>query len=313
MKVKNIKQVAVIGAGAMGLDIGLEFARFGYPVNLYNTRKSSSDDAMRRASRNLDFMVEMELLSRAEAKKAQKRLNPTTDFSQAALGADYIIESGPEVLSVKQEIFKKLDDLCPPPTILATNTSMLSVTAIASVTKRPERVIATNYYQPAHLVPLVEIVGGQRTDSSVIKWTVEVLRSLHKKTVVIPKEFPGLIAGNRIQLAMMKEIQALVDEGMVTPQQVDDILMFGLSRRMVYAGFFRRLDMVGLDFLRGALKEWGLPPWRALDERVERGELGLKTGKGFYNWPGNAVEEFNRGLNTQLARFLKRDIEEGTI
>jgi 3-hydroxybutyryl-CoA dehydrogenase len=105
----------------------------------------------------------------------------------------------------------------------------------------------------------------------------------------------------------------LVDEGMATPQQVDDILMFGLSRRMVYAGFFRRLDMIGLDFLGGALKEWGLPPWRALDERVDRGELGLKIGKGFYNWPGNAVEEFNRGLNTQLARFLKLDIEESTV
>lgn len=114
MKGIEIKQVAVIGAGAMGLDIGVEFARFGYPVNLYNTRKSTSDDAMRRASRDLDFLVETELLSRAEAYKAQQRLHPTTDFSQAAKGADYIVESGPEVLSVKQEIFRTLDDLCPP-------------------------------------------------------------------------------------------------------------------------------------------------------------------------------------------------------
>lgn len=313
MKGKDIKQVAVIGAGAMGLDIGVEFACFGYSVNLYNTRKSSSDDAMRRASRDLDFMVETELLNGAEANKAQQRLNPTTDFSQAAKGADYIVESGPEVLSVKQEIFRTLDDLCPPPTILATNTSMLSVTAIASATRNPERVIATNYYQPPHLIPLVEIVGGQKTDSSVIKRTVEVLSSLRKKAVIVPKEFPGLIVGNRIQIAMAKEIQALVDEGMATPQQVDDILMFGLSRRMTYAGFFRRLDMMGLDFLSGAYKAWGLQPWRALNERVERGELGLKTGKGFYDWSGNAGEEFNHHLNTELARFLKRDMEEGTV
>lgn len=190
---------------------------------------------------------------------------------------------------------------------------MLSVTAIASVTRNPERVIATNYYQPPHLIPLVEIVGGQKTDSSVIKRTVQVLGSLRKKPVVVPKEFPGLIVGNRIQIAIAKEIQALVDEGMATPQQVDDILMFGLSRRMSYAGFFRRLDMMGLDFLSGAYKAWGLPPWRAVDERVERGELGLKTGKGFYDWPENAAERFNHNLNTELVRFLKRDIEEGTI
>ena len=98
MKGIDIEQVAVIGAGAMGLDIGVEFACFGYSVNLYNTQKSSSDNAMQRASRDLDFMVETKLLSRAEANKAQQRLNPTTDFSQAARGADYVVESGPEVL-----------------------------------------------------------------------------------------------------------------------------------------------------------------------------------------------------------------------
>lgn len=274
MKNTGIKQIAVIGAGAMGLDIGVDFARFGYPVSLYNTRKSSSDSAMRRARADLDFLVKASLLTPGEARRALRCLNPTTDFSQAALGADYVVESVPEVLSVKQEIFKKLDQLCPPPAILATNTSMLSVIEIASTTRHPERVVATNYYQPAHLIPLVEIVASRKTRPSVVKRTAKILTGLRKKVVVIPKEFPGLIAGNRIQVAMLKEIQAIVDEGMATPQQVDDILMFGLSRRMAYAGFFRRLDMIGLDFLNGALKEWGLPPWKVLAEHVERGELG---------------------------------------
>lgn len=180
-------------------------------------------------------------------------------------------------------------------------------------TKHPERIVATNYYQPAYLIPLVEIVGGHKTSASVIERTATLLRGMHKKAVVIPKELPGLIAGNRIQLAIAREVQALVDEGMATPQQVDDILMFGVSRRMTYAGFFRRLDMMGLDFLSRAFKEWGLPPWKALAEHVERGEFGLKTGKGFYEWPAGAGRRVQSRLKHRAGQVPKRDMADGTV
>ncbi len=313
MKVTEIKQVAVIGAGLMGLGIGVEFARFGYPVNLYNTTKTSSGNAMQRAREDLDLMVETELITRAEARAAYGRLHPTTELARAAVGADYMVESVPEVLPLKHDIFAKLDELCPPPAILATNTSGFLVTDIASVTKHPERIVATNYYQPPHFVPLVEVVGGQKTERSAIEQTVTILRSLRKKVVVIGKEIPGLILGNRIQRAMMQEIQSLVDEGAATPQMIDDILSFGLGPRMIYTGFFRRLDLIGLDLLYTAFKEWGLPPWKPIAERVERGELGMKTGKGFYEWPGDTATRLHRRMNTELIRLMKQDMIEGAI
>lgn len=313
MKVKNIKKVTVVGAGLMGLGIGVEFARFGYPVNLYNTNKVSSGNAMQRAREDLDLMVETELMTRAEARVTYKRLNPTTDFAQAVTGSDYVVESVPEVLSLKQEVFTRLDRLCPPPAILATNTSGFLVTDIASVTKHPERIIATNYYQPPHFVPLVEMVAGQKTERSTIERAAKLLSGLHKRVVVIDKEIPGLILGNRIQRAMLKEIQTLVDEGAATPQMIDDIMSFGLGPRMIYTAFFRRLDLIGLDFLNTALKEWGLPPWQLIADRVERGELGMKTGRGFYEWPGDTAKRLNHRMNVELIRLMKQEIADGII
>jgi 3-hydroxybutyryl-CoA dehydrogenase len=313
MKVTGIRQVSVIGAGLMGLGIGVEFARFGYRVNLYNTTEASSRNAMQRAHEDLDLMVETELITRTEARAAYRRLHPTTDLTQAAMGADYVVESVPEVLSLKKEIFIRLDELCSPPAILASNTSGFLVTDIASVTKHPERIVATNYYQPPHFVPLVEVVGGKKTKRSTIERTVTILRSLHKKAVVVNKEIPGLIIGNRIQRAMIQEIQSLVDEGAATPQMIDDVLSFGLGPRMIYTGIFRRIDLIGLDFLNTVFQEWGLPLWKPITERVKRGELGMKTGKGFYEWPGDTATKLHRRMNTELIRFMKQEIADGVI
>jgi 3-hydroxybutyryl-CoA dehydrogenase len=312
VKETEIKRVAVIGAGLMGLGIGVEFARFGYPVKLYNTNQASSDHARQRARQDLDLMVETELISRAEARAAYRRLHFTTDLTEAASGADYVAESVLEVLSLKKQIFARLDELCPPPAILATNTSGFLVTEIASVTKHPERVLAAHYFQPPHFVPLVEVVGGNKTERWVIDRTVAILRGLRKKVVVIDKELPGFV-GNRIQGVIGREIQSLVDQGVATPQMIDDIISFGFGRRMAYTGYFKRMDLIGLDFGYTAARERGRAPWKPVAERVERGELGMKTGKGFYEWPGDSAEKLHRRLNTELIRLMKQDMTDGVI
>ena len=312
MKETEIKRVAVIGAGLMGLGIGVEFARFGYQVSLYNTSQASSDNSRQRARQDLDLMVETELIPRAEARAAYQRLHFTTDLAEAASGADYVVESVLEVLSLKHQIFAKLDELCPPPAILATNTSGFLVTEIASVTKHPERILAAHYFQPPHFIPLVEVVGGKKTERWAIDRTVTILRGLRKKVVVIDKELPGFV-GNRIQGAIGREIQSLVDQGVATPQMIDDIISFGFGRRMAYTGYFRRLDLIGLDFVYTSAKERGLPPWKPVAERVERGELGMKTGKGFYKWSGDSTEKLHRRQNTELIRLMKQDMADGAI
>ncbi len=312
MREKDIERVAVVGAGLMGLGIGLEFARFGYQVSLYNTKEATSRKAMERAGEDLDLMVETQLLASSEAKAAYGRLKPTTNLEEAVSGADYVIESVLEVLSLKQELVARLDQLCPPPAILATNTSGLRVTDIASKVKRPERVLATHYFQPPHFIPLVEVVGGERTDREVVEFVAKVLRRLRKKVVVINIELPGF-AGNRIQGAISREVQSLVDKGACDPKMVDDIISFGFGRRMAYTGYFKRLDLIGLDFVHTAAKDHGQEPWGPVAERVERGELGMKTGKGFYDWPGDAAKQFLRRYNKELIRLMKQDMDEGSI
>ena len=312
MKEESIERVAVIGAGLMGLGIGVEFARFGYSVSLYNTTDATSKKAMEIAGEDLDLMVETQLITTEEAKAAYSRLRPTTDVEDAASGADYVIESVLEILTLKQKIFARLDEICPPPAVLATNTSSLKVTNIASAVRHPERVLATHYFQPPHFVPLVEVVGGEKTERPVVELTAQVLRGLRKKVAVIDMELPGFV-GNRIQGAIGREIQALVDQGVCNPNMIDNIISFGFGRRMAYTGYFKRLDLIGLDFSYTLAKGRDQEPWRPITERVERGELGMKSGKGFYDWPGNTAKQLHRRLNTELIRLMKQDMEAGSI
>lgn len=311
MQVGDIKHVAVIGAGMMGSGIGIEFARFGYEVNLYDIKEAASQKAMAQARDDLDLMVEMQLLTGEEAKASYTRLHPTIDFVQAASGADYVIEAAPELLHLKQEIFTRLDEICPPPAILATTTSGLSATDIASAAKHPERILVTHYFGPPHFIPLVEVFRGERTDPQVVETVTRLLRRVRKKVIVIDIEQLTKV-GNRLQLAMDQEIHALVDKG-ISPTVVDDIITFGFGRRLPFIGYFQRMDVVGLDGRLERYASSGRKPWAPIVERAKRGELGVKTGKGFYDWPGDTAQRLNRRLNTGLIRLMKQDMDEGLI
>lgn len=312
MKEPGINKVAVIGAGLMGFGIGVEFARFGYDVSLYNTSEASSKRTQEWARDALDLMAETELITADEAEGAYSRLQFTTDLVEAATGADYVAESVLEDLKLKREVFTKLDEICPPPAILTTNSSRFRSSEIHSAVKHPERVLNAHYFQPPHFIPLVEVVGGELTARENVEKTASILRGLRKRVVVIDIELPSF-AGNRIQGAIGREIQALVDQGVCTPEMIDDIVMYGFGRRMAYTGYFIRQDLIGLDFPYGAAKARGDEPWKEIAVRVERGDLGMKSGKGFYDWPGDSAKQLHRGFNKELIRLMKRDMEQGAI
>ncbi|MFC2033774.1 3-hydroxyacyl-CoA dehydrogenase family protein [Chloroflexota bacterium] len=312
MKETSINNIAVIGAGLMGYGIGLEFARFGYQVNLYNTSQASSEIAMKRSREDLDIMIQAQLLTTEEADTAYSRLHSTTNIAEAASNADYIVESVLEVLPLKQEIFAKLDEICPPTTILATNTSGLKVTDIAAKAKHPERILATHYFHPAHCMPLVEVMGGEKTDKQVVDIACKVLRILRKKVVVINTDLPKYI-GSRLQDWLFADIKNLVDQGIATPAMIDDAISYGFGRRMAYVAFFKRWDMIGIDFIHTIMNSWGQEPWKPVAEHFEKGELGMKTGKGFYDWPDDSAEQFQKQLKTELLRLMKIDMENGDI
>jgi len=312
MKVESIERVAVIGAGLMGFGVATEFARFGYPVSIYNTREETSRQAMAQISEALDLMVETELITAEDAKAACGRVRPTTDMADAVSGAGFVHESVLELLELKKEVFTRLDEICPPTTVLATNTSGFRVTDIASVTRHPERVVATHYFQPPHFVPLVEVVGGEKTDPAVVELAARILRGMRKKVAVIEVELPGFV-GNRIQGAIGREIRSLIDQEVCSPETIDDVISFGFGRRMAYTGYFKRMDLIGLDFGYRTVKERGIEPWKPIAERVERGDVGMKSGRGFYDWPGDTARQLHRRLNTELIRLMKQDMEAGLI
>jgi 3-hydroxybutyryl-CoA dehydrogenase len=312
MKKDDIQRVCVIGAGLMGYGIAVEYARFGYDVNIHNTKAESSRTAMRQAREALDLMAETALISTDQADAAFMKIHPFTDIEQAADGSDFVIESVLEIMDLKKEVFALLDRICPPPTILATNTSGFLVTDIAKAAVHPERVIATHYFQPPHFIPLVEVVPGEKTDPAVVDVTCSLLKGLRKKVALINVELPNFV-GNRIQSMIGMEVQSLVDQGVCSPETIDDIISFGFGRRLAYTGFFKRLDLIGLDFIETFYKERGIEPWKPIADRVKNGDLGMKTGKGFYEWPGESAEALHRRLNTELIRLMKMDMEEGRI
>jgi 3-hydroxybutyryl-CoA dehydrogenase len=312
MKEPGINRVAVVGAGLMGYGIGLEYARFGYETALYNTKKETSVKAMAQARESLDLMAETGLITKSEADAAYNRLHPTTVLEEAVKDADFVCEAVVELLAVKKEVFGKLDKLCPPSVILATNTSSYRISNITADISHPERVVATHYFQPPHFIPLVEVGPGPKTDPQVLQRTVSLLKGMHKKVAALQTEFPGFI-GNRIQVAIGKEIESLVDKGIATPEMIDDVISFGFGRRMAYTAYFKRQDLMGLDFSYNAIKERGGQPWKPLADHVEHGEFGIKTGKGFYDWTPETAAEFKRRQDIELIRLMKQDLDAGRI
>jgi 3-hydroxybutyryl-CoA dehydrogenase len=309
---KKVQNVAIIGAGLMGFGIGTEYARFGYNVTFYNTNAKSSQGALERAKEALDTMVKNRLIKRVDATAALKRIRLTTDMTEAVKGADMAVESALEDLALKQDIFEKLDTLLPPPVILATDTSSLRVTDIMARVKHPERALATHYTQPPHFAPMVEVVAGEKTSPDVLKQVAGMLRQMHKMVILPQKDSPQFIQ-NRIQNAIARECMKLVDEGVGTPQAIDQVIMFGFGRRMRFTGYFKRLDLVGLDHTVFGARAKNFPVWGPLAEHVDKGEYGMKSGKGFYDWPQEKQKAFEDWYHAELIRFAKQDMANGDI
>jgi len=256
-------------------------------------------------------MVKTRLLTRSAANAAGKRLTYYTDIKETVRGADLVVASVLENQPLKQAIFAELDAICPPPVLLCTNTSSLRVTEIAARAKHPERILATHYTQPPHFAPLVEVVAGDKTDPAIVLGVVEILRKMHKM-VVVCKDTPRFLQ-NRIQRAIGQECQAMVDEGLATPEMIDNVICYGFGRRMGYTGYFKRLDLIGLDFASGLDKAKGLKPWGPIAEHVARGETGMASGKGFYDWPPEKREQFLLWYHTELIRLMQQNIAQGDI
>ena len=313
---KEIKHVAIIGAGKMGSGIGVEFARFGYKVALQDMHEDALVVAMQNIREYLDLMVETELITFAEAEKALGRVRTTRTIADAVRDADHVVEAVPEDLALKQKVFAELDELCPPDVTLATNSSTKKAEDCAArVKNHPERILITHYWHPAPFIPLVEVIGWEKTDPEILERTVRLLRGIRKRVVLQKLELPNGPAGwgNALQQPMEAVARKLIDETGCDPHVVDDMIRFGLGRRLPLGGIFLRYDIIGLDFFYNAAKARGEEAWTPIKERVENGHTGVKSGKGFYDWSGDSAKQFLRQYNLGLINMMKQDMAREDI
>jgi 3-hydroxybutyryl-CoA dehydrogenase len=308
--VTAIRRVAVIGAGLMGHGIAQEFAAKGYAVWLHDRTEEHLRAAARNVEGNLAMLGGLGLLTTDETEAVRANLRTTTDLRQAAAEADVVIEAVFEDLPLKQRIFRELDEFAPKHAILASNTSSFMPSLLAAATARPGKVLVAHYFNPPHLLPLVELVPGERTAPETVATMRDLLAGLGKRPVVVRKELPGFV-GNRLQMALVREAISLVSQGVASAEDVDAVVRNGFGRRLAVAGPFEVFDVAGLDLLLAVVEQIvpslessaEAPP--LLAELVRRGALGVKTGSGFHDWTPETAAALKQRIGRALVEIAR--------
>jgi len=309
-----IKEIGVIGAGLMGHGIAQVFASNGYRVILVDISQEQLNKAMEAIRDNLQYLKNCGLGPKESIEEVLSRIEPTTSWEPLG-GADFVVECVFEDLRLKQEVFKKLDQLCGPEAIFASNTSVISISQIAEKAKRKERILGTHFWNPPYLIPLVEVVKARDTSDEVFEFTYEFLRKIGKKPVKCLKDVPGFIA-NRLQHALWREAVSLVEKGIADPYTVDEAIKYSFGLRLPVLGPLENADMVGLDLIL-SIHDYLFPHLESskkasslLRRKVESKELGFKTQKGFYDWTEDQMELKRRKLMEHLVKWHLEQAKE---
>ena len=315
-KSPGLGRAAVVGAGRMGHGIGLELARGGFRVGVYDSVPGRAEAAIDEARRDAGDLIAAGVLTDAEVETVVGRLEPCDNLEDAAHGARFVAEAIVEELEVKRRIFAELDRVCPPPTILASNTSSISISAIAAACQHPQRVVLVHWILPPHLIPVVEVAPGDATDSATVEATRQMLEAIGKWPIYVRKDIPGYLL-NRLQFAILREAMHLVGEGIATPEEIDRLVRGSLARRWPVTGLFRQADMAGLDVYRQIFRylaadlDASADPPPVLADLVARGLTGAQAGAGFYTWQPDEPDAYLARRNAELVRLLRDDRSSG--
>ena len=289
MQLEDIKNITVIGAGTMGHGIGLTYALGGYKVTLQDINTDILSSAMTKVKADLDTMVAYNFILQSLADSAIKNIKTEADLKAAVEDADLVTEAATEKVEVKKAIFSGLDTFCPERTILASNTSSLPTSAFTSQCKRRDRILITHWVNPPNIMPIVEVVICEKTSQETMDVVCALIKKVGKDPVRIMKEIPGLVH-NRIQMGMIREVWSLWEQGIASREDIDTVVKGGFGLRLASNGPLETCDLGGLDTwyasaqsLYGEISDAHTPPER-VKQLVEAGDLGIKTGKGIFDY-----------------------------
>jgi 3-hydroxybutyryl-CoA dehydrogenase len=281
-----MKNIAVIGSGTMGNGIAHTFAQFGFQVQLIDISQTALDKGIATITKNLDRMVAKEKISEADKNTTLKNITTYTSIKEGVQYASLVVEAATENVDLKLNIFRELDQVCPEDTILATNTSSISITQIAAVTNRPSQVIGMHFMNPVPIMKLVEIIRGYNTSDEVMQFTVDLTKKINKIPVEV-NDYPGFVA-NRILMPMINESIETFYNGVAGIKEIDTVMKLGMAHPM---GPLQLADFIGLDVclsilnvLYDGFKNPKYAPCPLLVNMVRAGKLGVKSGEGFYDY-----------------------------
>lgn len=288
-----MKNIAVIGAGTMGNGITHTFAQSGFKVQLIDISETSLKKGIETITKNLDRMVVKERISEADKTKTLSNISTFTSISEGVKSVDLVVEAATENVDLKLKIFKQLDEMCSKETILATNTSSISITQIAAVTSRPNKVIGMHFMNPVPIMKLVEIIRGYNTSDEVTKEIMDMSKTLGKVPVEV-NDYPGFVA-NRILMPMINESIETLYNDVAGVYEIDTVMKLGMAHPM---GPLQLADFIGLDVCLSILnvmydgfKNPKYAPCPLLVNMVRAGKLGVKSGEGFYDYSENRKAE----------------------
>ena len=317
MTLDDIQQIAVIGAGLMGHGIAQEFAFAGYQVHLHDVSQAQVDAGIERVRDNLQMFVENDLARPNQIAETLDRIHGSDQLETVGAGADFVIEAVIENLPLKQEVFRQLDQICPPHTILASNTTAQMPSQIGVFTQRQDKILNTHYFNPPYLIPLVELIRSPKTSDETLQVAYDLMVKIGKTPAVIQKEVPGFV-GPRLQAAVIREAFSIVERGIATAEDVDLVVRNSFGRRLSVAGPFQVFELAGWDLVLAAFEELykdlnsssEINP--LLREMVEGDKLGVKSGEGFYEWTPERIDEIRDKMNRVLIGRLKDDVKRQT-
>lgn len=302
------EHIAVIGAGLMGHGLAQVFASKGHEVRLTDVSEAVLAEAPEKIRNNLIRLANGGIGVLEDIDTILKNILIVKGLKETVEGARFVVEAIAESLSLKQQLFREMEAYCSPNTVLASNTSVISITEIASKAKRKERIVGTHFWNPPYLIPLVEVVPGSKTSAEVVDYTYELLKTAGKHPVKVKRDVPGFV-GNRLQHALWREAISIVEQDIADAATVDEVIKQSFGIRLSILGPLETADMVGLDLtlqihdyiLQHIERSPGPSP--LLREKVKKGELGFKTGKGFQQWSPEEIDLSRKNLVDYLIKW----------